>query len=262
MAKRRRHTSQPSRRTKRRVGRKKRSGRSGALRGYTTQSGIGGANNFRSRRIRAKAYRKILWNDGLLKTHYRSIAASSTVTGTPNTVVDSTFQLLKGLTNGAGQFWEVAGGALPVDGGVAVPTFGQSITVRGGMARITLTTNSTDDGVRVRVWAVWSNERPSMPVSGTVPLDWDPSVLPSFQRNVGRILMSREALLLPGSNGLTLTYRLRPQRIDKEVFQNDGNSLFWFYTVMQTSNNDIGPLAEAVTVVRSFNLSFTGDEVV
>lgn len=231
--------------------------------GYTTQSGSGGQVNFRTRRISKRRYRRILWNDGILKTHYRSIGAQSTIVNTPNNVVQAAFNLVKALDNGAGVYYTGAGGLQPVDGGVAVPTFGGTITLRGGVSRLTLTTRSTDDCVRVRVWAVWTNMAPAaLPVTGTVPLDWDPSVIVSFQRNVGRVLFSREALLLPGANAVTYTYRFRTSRVDKEVFQNNGNTLYWFYTVMQTSNADIGPTLEQVEVVNSFNVSLSGDEVI
>lgn len=261
MAKRKRVMA-PRRNVRRRFTRKSRMPRRAIIKSYTTQSGSGGSVNFMNRRQSTRRYRNIIWNDSILKTHYRSISAQAVDQATPNNVIQSRFNRIKALENGVGLFWTVAGGAMPADGGVAVPGFGTSITLRGGVSRLTLTTNSTDDTVRVRVWAVWTSLNPSgIPAAADVPLDWDPSIIPSFRRNVGKVLFSKEAMLLPNGGGVTCTYKFRVQRIDQEVFNNNGNTLFWFYTICQTKNNDIGPLAEIVTAVSSFNVSFVGDEI-
>lgn len=262
MVKRRRTSGSTFRRTnRRRFTRFRRRFRGKKNVSYTTQSGIGPTLGFRNRKTNRKRYKRVLWDSTMFKAHYRSIGSNFTITATPNNVTQSTQNRIKALDNAVDVFWAANGGAQSVDAATPVPIFGSTITIRGGIARITLTTTSTDDPLRVRVFAVWTNKRPSIPAGGTaVALDWDPSCFPSFDRIVGKVLFSKEALLLPGGNSLTCSYRLKAQRIDKETFNNDGNQLFWYYSVCQLSNVEAIAAAETVFAVTSFNLSFVGDE--
>lgn len=258
--KRKRSSTSSGRRIKRR--RTTRRSRRGVA--YTSQRGSAVANQFRSRRTSVRKYRRMIWDSTLFKQHYRSISSQAVTTNTPNNTVQATMNFVKALDNGAGLFWTSGGGTQSVDGGVTVPTFGSTIVVRGGTARITFAHNGTadtDDGVRIRVWAVWTGYEPAnFPTPGTVPLEWDPTCHPSFQRNVGKLLYSREAIVVKGGESLTCTHRLRVQKLDKEIFSNNGSTLYWFYTVSQTSNNEAIAAAESVTATYSFNLSFSGDE--
>lgn len=227
---------------------------------YTTQSGTGSSSNYRGRRMSGRKYRSILWRDTIMKQHYRSIGSKFTATATPNNVTQCTVVTFGALDNGVAQFWETAGGATGVDAGVAVPIFGSTIILRGGVARLAISSSSTDDPVRVRIWAVWTTANPSLiPANGTYPLDWDPSTIPTPQREFGKILFNKEAMLL-GGNTVTCTYRHKVQKIDKEEFQNGGRRLIWVYSVAQLNNTEAILAPESVTAVASFNLSFSADE--
>jgi len=242
--------------------RRRRSGATRSLTSRSSQFGKAAFNGFRSRKVRTSTFRRWLWRDTAYKAHYRSVAALSADVSTPNHTVQATWGTNRALFNGVGDFWTTAGGATPIDEGTTVPTFGETIVLRGGLARITFSSNATDDAVRIRCWAVWAKSNPALTISSPVPLEWDPSCWQDFAR-FGRVLDMREIMLIPGSRPFDMTWRYRPQKIDKEIFNtSNGNQLYWMYTISQTNNTEGPPAtAEVVRVTVSYNTSFSADEV-
>lgn len=220
---------------------------------------------FRTRRISRKTFRRRLWNSTIDKSHYRSVRAVTTSVGSPNNLVDATLAIIVPGTDGANPFWTVGGGALPEDTGVAVPTFNGDITLRGGISRISIANrvSPTDavptDCCRVTVFTVWNNvDIPGFVFPTTVPISWDPSVFPDFQRN-GRVISKKEAILEPGGQAMELFWRHRVQRIDQNVFNNNGGRLAYFVLVSQLTNTEAIGTPENVDIVTSWNLSFSAD---
>lgn len=231
--------------------------------GYTNRaSGATSVGRFRTRRTRPSTFRRRLWNASVDKSHYRSVGAATLTVPTPitNILTTATLQI---ITPG-NAFWTVAGGAQPEDTGVLVPSFSGDITLRGGVTKLTIanrtiaTEVTPTDNVRVTVFTVWTN--PAAPVfifPTTVPISWDPSVFPDFQR-YGRVIGRREAILSASGDTLELSFRHRVQRIDQAVFNAGGNRLQYFVLVSETTNSDATG-AEQVDITNAINYSFAAD---
>lgn len=180
---------------------------------------------------------------------------------TPNNLVSATLvTIIPGNS-----FWTVAGGAQPIDAGGAVPTFNGDIVLRGGVSSMCLTNrvNPTDtmpsDPVRVVIFTVWAKSNPAvLAFPLTVPLSWDPSVVPDFDR-YGRVLSRKEAILKGDGECLEVFFRHKIQKIDQAVFNSNGSRLHWFILLSQTSNTEAVPTAETVDIVHSISYSFTAD---
>jgi len=267
MAFRRKRVSAPFRRnvkkrtTKGKFVRRRRFGGNRSLTSRSAQFGKAAYNGFRTRKTSVKTFRNWLWRDTAYKAHYRSIAGFSGNVSTTNDTTLATFGANRALFNTVADFWVPLGGANPIDLGTPVPTFGETIILRGGISRITFASNSTDDAVRVRCWAVWANPNPTLNNISPVPIEWEPSCFEDFKR-FGKIMDMREIMLIPGSRPFDMTWRYKPQKIDKEIFNtSNGSQLYWMYTVSQCNNTELIPAAETVTVTISYNVSFSADEV-
>lgn len=216
---------------------------------------------FRTRRIRPSTFRRNLWRSTQDKSHYRSVGAATAVAGTPATVkTDATLVVV----SPGSAFWTAAGGAQPEDTGVAVPTFIGDIVLRGGVSRLCVANRTVaaevtpTDNVRVTIFTVWTNKDvPGFAFPGTVPISWDPSVFPDFQRH-GRVIGKKEAILSAGGDSVEVYFRHRIQRIDQNVHNNLGSRLQWFILLSETTNSDVAA-AEVIDITNSINYSFTGD---
>jgi len=255
----------PSRRFKRRRFARRRR-RTSRFKGLTNRnSGPVSIGRFRARRIPKRVYRNWLWMSTSQKSHYRSVGSSPSVVTTPATLVDATLFTVTPGGNVAGNvFWIPAGGAQSEDTGVAVPSFIGDIILRGGVSRVSIS-NRIDpivtqptDCVRVTVFTVWTNKDiPGFAFPATVPIGWDPSVFPDFQRH-GRVIGRREAILKPDGEALELYYRHRIAKIDQNEFVAGGNRLQYFILVSQMGNSDAAQ-PEVVDVVTTINYSFSAD---
>lgn len=220
------------------------------------------AAGFRSRRIRPRVYRSMLWRDTQSEPHWRSVFSSGAVITTPNNITDSTVTVIRALQD----FYTIAGGAQPIDSGVAVPNFGQDIVLRGGVCRLTLANPNPDiaavgggDTIRCRVFAVWTTKNTDLGVwPPSVPSLWDPSIITDFSRYF-KVLFSREFMMEPNGRAFDVSFRHRLKKIDKNEFQNNNNQLFWIVLTNQITNADV--LAESITAVVSHNVSFTADQL-
>lgn len=244
---------------RRRVFRRRR--RRGRLQGYTSRnSAPTSIANFRTRKTRTSVYRRRLWNSTQDKSHYRSILASTVPVSTPTNLTTATLTVI----NPGNNFWTAAGGAVSEDTGVPVPTFSGDIIFRGGVSKLTVanrtfaTEATATDCVRVTIFTVWNNmDLPGFSFPTTVPISWDPSCFPDFQRN-GKVIGRKEAILQASGEVVEVVFRHKIQRIDQNVYTNFGNRLAWFVLVSQCSDSDIA-VAEVVDITTSHSYSFSAD---
>jgi len=229
---------------------------------------------FRTRRTSARAYRRRLYHDTQFDIHWRSVFDSASTVNTPNSIDTSTLRFVNALPNSSGlEFFTTSGGLQPVDTGVAAPvSFGRKITIRGGICYLRVANPIPDistggsESIKVTVYAVWSVRNPNFggfppaPVGG-VPQSWDPSLVPDFIKNIGKIMFRRDFILSPNNSVEEIAFRLRPMKLDRNIFQSAGNQLHWLIQVGQMTNTESTPSAETLTIAVGHNLSFVMDEV-
>ena len=229
---------------------------------------------FRTRKIRAATFRRILYRDTMFKQHYRSVLALPFTMATPANLNQATVGVFYPGSNfpaGTQQpFWQFAAGAQSPDPPSVVPDFFGDIILRGGISSITIanrvgaTEVSPTDCVRVTVFTVWkSREDGGFTLPTTVSIAWDPSVVGDFQK-FGRVIGRREALLHANGEVVELKFRHRVQKIDQNVNTDNfsatsgGNRLAYVVMVSQTSNSDLSAV-ETVDVTIGWNYSFSAD---
>lgn len=221
----------------------------------TTQSGFGIGLRFRSRKWSKGRWNRTLWNSTQQKTHYRSVGAVSGVVATPVSNTQATVVTSQALDNGTASFWQTGGGVIEVNDGAGIPTFEDDIIIRGGMMGLSFYNDSTTDPVEVKAWLVKNSPRPTASnVPGTVAVGWDPSTVPEFSKDVGRIIYSTKFLLEPNATS-TIERRIGIQKIDQEAWASDAQRFLWLIYARDfdavTQNN--------VRIVAYFNLSFSAD---
>jgi len=215
-----------------------------------------------------RRWRRRLLSDSFASTHYRSIFARGFAFGTaavgPGATSNLHFDKVLALPS-ATPFWTTGGGAQPVDQGNAVPGFGRNIILRGGRISVTaaLRTNAVET-VKVTVFLIWRkpcSDDTIVPANGDRAFLWDPSVEPDFTR-YGRILWKKHALLEPqtGSSSVQMFHNLRPQKIDHENFEKNGQHLEWVVCCQKiTALNNLA--TTTVDFQFGHSLSFSGDEI-
>lgn len=232
---------------------KRRSGRKTSA--FTTQSGHGGGITFKSKLMSKRRYRSLLWNDTLMSTHYRSVAANNTsmiANVNPNLATLAVFNL---VDNGAGAFWVTAGGAVAPNAGAVPAVTTQDIILRGGKYgfRITNPDNVTNDPVNITVFIIQTPMTPNLAVLTTpVATSWDPSIVPNFQRDVGRILYKKD-FILKDEDCLEVERRLKCRKVDTGIW-GANNGTRPILLVLLSSNVAV---ASGIVVSSYFNLSFS-----
>jgi len=238
--------------------RRRRSSRSN---NFTSQKGSGGGLTFRARRLRARQYRHLLWNDTLFSKHYRSIQATTNSISTPAVQTNATIETTSALRFNTNNFWTTLGGAINPDGG-AIPTFATNddVTIRGGkiMLRIcnSLSNAGTTEALDVTVFLIRSKSVWAPIVPATVSMLWDPSLVPDFQTSMGQILM-RKKFLLQDTEVANVEYRLKIQKIDQTEYSSNANTYMW---MIMLSNPD-SAASRGVQYTASYSLSFVSDVV-
>lgn len=254
-------------RKRRRFGRTSFRRRRGFRRGGIASTGQWGrpfAVNFRRRRMPVRRWRRIIFRDTEAKAHYRSTFAFNDPTfATPNnmTVAQTWFRTM--LQAETVNFWTVAGGLVDKDFGEAPPAFRDDKIIRGGYARISISSNTDAEALMVKVWAVWLTSNPNLTrlalvTSNANAIDWEPSMFPDFQR-IAKVLYNRQAILRAGDNPFTVVHRLKPQKIDDDVYAGLGSQLGWIVSVSKLTVTQAVPVAQQLNVVYSYNLSFSAD---
>jgi len=243
----------------------------------TGDSGKVVGSQFRGRKIGPARWRNKIWNDTLAKSHYRSLGqlaqnataylssgfGKGNVKMIPMITVDDNYYH-------SNPFWISNGGARILDRDSSVPTFEGDLVIRGGLCRYTVTNPDGGVPVLMRVYGVWANKNPNYDVytgmeSELHDLEWDPSINADFS-SFGKIMFKKETLLLPGARPFSVVYRLRPQKIENQVFRGTSGVLltsvpagaqpWWVYQMVPLINN---ASADDVISIISFNLSFSGD---
>lgn len=230
---------------------------------YTGATGSGRSLGFRSRRVRPRAFRRILWRDTLSQPHYRSYNFQSSTISTGTTSGSGDFNIIPILTDSSGNpFWSTANGAVAIDNTVAVPNFRGDIILRGGKIGAYISLPSTvvaADNILVKVWHVKTLHNPNTSVfSGAQPLSFDPSAIPDMTTETCRILQYREAVLSTQNPTLNVEYRLRLQKIDQDDFATGfgQQDMICVYVSNISAANNIG-----VQIHAFHNVSFSGDAI-
>lgn len=221
---------------------------------------------YHGRKLRARRWASALLSDTRFKPHYRSLLTNSFTQVTPLGVNGATKTGLITLlpdpsVPGNFFFWTVAGGALPLDSGVGVPSFhDSSIVLRGGRSEVTVAVPG-NDGVKLKVYTLYVRagaDKTTFNALTTVPTMWDPSHFVDFDQSF-KLLGSREYILLPGSRPLSLWHSFRPKRIDLDSFRVGEQVLAYVFTIQQLTDVDVLPANVVFTV--SHSLSFVGDTI-
>lgn len=254
----------------RRMGRTRRFGRKRRRQtSWTMQTGTGRGIQYRSRMLRRRTYRKMLWKDTMFKDHWRS---ANTVVQTLSTPVDNTsmqlvwkYPLTDTLTD-ANAFWTVGGGCIEKDLNKGVPLF-RGITIRGGVIRVKVALPITDipsvnDVYVCKIWILWTNAAPNTAAnipSTAVDVSWDPSFMTDVDTEVGKTVLYKEFTMSANINPtVQVEYRLRCQKIDMDAFAfSNGKQplvIVGCGPITNTTGIDIGVFTE-------HNLSFAGDAV-
>lgn len=195
---------------------------------FTDYKGNVSTFGFRGKRIRAPAYRRMLWRDTVAKNHYRSLLSeTSTLATEAGNALGLAYVLLPqmdgiGSTNQA--FWDI--GVVQTDEGVTVPsTWAGDIIQRGGAVKCQIFNPSSTDSVGFKLFIVKTIKNPDLtlfPNASQVPRLWDPSTIPDFARKVGKVLMSREGTIRVLSSS-SVEYKLRVSKIDQTEFRVPGS---------------------------------------
>jgi len=248
----------------------------------TTRWGRPYGGGYRARRIGVRRWRSIIWRDTAAKPHYRTLGSgfqplSGPAVGTPNVCAIFMFPALQTVNNVfqpfhtlGSRFWD-PGQVQDIDFGVTAPLFAGDITLRGGIARLTIGAYPENVGLRVRVYAVWANPNPDFSLYAAVNntnknVEFDPSLIPDFSTKFGRIMYSKQAMV-PVGETFEIVHRFKPQKIDQAVFTGApgpltecaGSQLWWMVLV---SSLEVNAISSNITTVNSYNLSFSADAIV
>lgn len=230
---------------------------------FTSQSGSGGAIQYKARKTSRRAYRKHLWDSTLFKEHYRSIGAVATTLNTPASQSFMTVLVEKAIDNGgAANFWTAGGGALAPDPLQALPTFSGDVTIRGGKMgiRIANTLDSVASAATTIQGTVLLVRTTKNFTGGAIttpqPLGWDTSLIPSFDTLVGRVIYRRNFLLKDADSAL-VEYRIPLHKIDVGDFNANYNTYMWVILAGNVDNAS----AHGMAITKFYNLSFAADAV-
>lgn len=221
--------------------------------GNTSKSGFGASFNFKSKRLSRRRWNSALWNSTLQKQHVRSVFAVTSAILTQADPSASTVQFVRAVQN----FWLATNGAQSYDPALPIGLFDGDLVIRGGVMGIRFTNDPADvSPVTIKLYLVRvGDEFDPANIPTSVSLGWDPSVIPNFGTNVGKVVMER-SFLIENSNNAEVKYRLPIQKVDSSVITAGKNQYYWF--IMANSANGI-PVQ--VTHQRYYNLSFVGDQL-
>lgn len=226
----------------------------------SAQAGNSRSLAYRGRKFRPQHYRSLLFKDTLFKPHYRSVLnTGATITMPVGTGTAFVSDILPCLRFSGNNFWTTAGGAQPIDNGVAVPTFNDSsVILRGGRHSISFATTGTD-AVKIRLFYVWikaNAEVANWNSLTTVPLMWDPSHFPDFNESF-KLISTREFYLLGGSRPVDIVRNFTIKKIDYDEYVNNQGQVGYFFTASQATDADL--VNQTVVFTQAYSLSFSGD---
>lgn len=249
----------------RRVSRRRRFARSRRNKTWTSQSATGNQFNYRTRRMRPRAWRRMLWRDTIGQQHYRSQGQGTGTLTTGTSQGNGNVQIFNptfiGVPGPTTAFWTATGGLQPTDAGAAVATFGASdLVIRGGRIGITISCpDAVTQEVACTIWVVRVQEDPNYTFVPTVQ-SYGGMIdsTPDFQKRVGKVLYNKSAILSGAYPHMTLEHRLRVEKIDQEIFGTElGSQIIFIVSIANLQSADDLTLFTSVY----HDLSFTGDAV-
>jgi len=226
---------------------------------YSTQSGIAKSFGFRSRKLDGAAYRNKLWDATLMKAHFRSNAAASGSIVTPALPTLATVQISQALDNGVNTFWTSAGGAVDIDAGGTVGAIDGDIILRGGMLGLRVQNNdlalTTGDTIHYQVYLIKGARNANTgSIPSSVPVGWDPTIIPEFINLFGTIKTTKKFVLRPGET-MVVEERIPIQKVDQAAWINNNQRWFWVITASNSSDASL----DSSLVTRYFNVSFSAN---
>jgi len=233
---------------------KRKSGRSV---NQTSKATHGSSLTFRSRKLSRRRFKKLLWNDTILSTHWRSLFAASTTIVTQTNSTTLTIATINPMRPSGVAFWTGAGGLRSTDIGVTPPLFSGDITVRGGMWGMNFRNTSSTLPVSMKLYLgrTIGNPTYSLPASSTT--GWDPSIEPDLTKLYGKSYYSTIIQLEPGETW-KIERRIGIMKINQYDWQSIGGlSPFVLYTAANVGHST----ATTINVDTYFNLSFAADAI-
>jgi len=247
-----------------------------ATKGYYQSTG------FRTRKLGSRRWRNVLWRDTQSNTHYRSHWAITALYMVPVNTMDTALvncepmvSTLFGNTVEADPFWLGTGGLQPHETGKPLALFGDNdIILRGGIASLVFAPATTSlIPLKVRLWVVRTNPiiDPAiiLAIQGVAKgVNWDPTLVPEFRQDFGKIIFSKEILLEPGAQPTQIKWRQQVQKIDQATWQGStgppvvpgANKLYWMWMVIPNSVQAT-PTSEPLYIQKGYNVSFSSDSI-
>jgi len=233
-------------------------------RSYSSKNATGsGFIRYGGRKLGRRAWKRSLFTHSRHLTHYRS-------TGQESNTVHSSVNALNYLTNildaidvtGSGyEFWQTVGGLQPHDNlAYTDPAFQGNIILRGGTVSLRFF-NAGITSSPVNLFVILFKVRKGNSQHDTWTADtakgigWDPSMEPDFSARFGTIIFSMKKSLSPGDT-FQVDRKLPCQEVDQEVYR-DTKLYKWMIGLNDPMGDGIN-----VPIVRTFNLSFSGDATV
>lgn len=209
-------------------------------------SNSGGTNymGFRSRRIPRNRYRRMLYASTQFQEHHRSVqtTTSAQLSATAaNLVNNEAYPVI------ASNFWASTGGGL--DGS---PSIDSKIFIRGGIGILRIK-NSHTETMNYILNVVMTTNTGTLPTVGTVDMAWDPTTIPSDQRNY-RVMRTLRFMIEPGDVH-TVVHRVLSRKIDQTDFNGGAKREYWILGINDFSGTTTG----SSDVFRSHNISFVYD---
>lgn len=241
----------------RRFGRYRRG--AGGTRTVSAQAGNIVSTRYRGTGMGNRAYGSELLRQTMFRPHYRSLLTTSFTQATPIGVNAATKTAIVSLLPIVNPFWTVAGGALPIDEAIGVPTFDEStIVLRGGRSEVTVGVPGVDS-VKLKVYLIKIKNNADMTgfnALTSVPTLWDPSHYTDFEQ-LFNIISAKEYIMLPGSRPLAFINTFHPKKIDWDSYRNGQEHLAYVFTIQQLTDADVLPGSVIFTV--SHSVSFSAD---
>jgi len=228
---------------------------------FTSQSGTGGGLAYKSKKLKASAYNKLLWNSSQLSTHYRAVSAQVFFPSTPANATQLQATSSIALSNGSA-FWTAGGGAINPDASNSLPTFTGNILIRGGIMGCRLSNALDTVGANLNtlqgiIYLIKTTKdwTPAL-VTGVVSVGWDPTYVQDFSTKVGRIVYKRNFLLKENETTL-VEYRHKIRKVDEADYFATKNQYVWIALVGTVDAH----VSRAFAMTTYYNLSFCGDAV-
>lgn len=249
-------------RSRRRSGYRRRT-RNNSNRTWTIQTASGQGLQFKTRKLRAAAWRRKLWNDTLAKTHYRSQGntVDQITTGTTQATgsVNLLFPTFIGVPSRTTAFWTSTGGLLTPDVGETPPTFGPGdLIIRGG--RIGFNVNCPDavtSEIGLTLYVIRTMADPDAGnLPAILPYGVDITAFAEAISRFGKIIYRKSAVLNNQYPSFSYEHRLRVQKVDQEIHAQElGYQIMFIIVVCNlTDGTD-----ETLNVITYHDLSFSGD---